>query len=351
MDVDRRRLQGRLGADAMKVLVTGGGGFLGSAICKRLVDAGHQVCSFSRSRHAELDGLPVEQRAGDIANLDMFAAATRDVDAIVHSAGKVGAWGRLEDYYEANVRGTDVVLAVCELHGIRKLVFTSSPSVVHDGMDLDGVNESAPYASHYSSYYAHTKKLAEQRVLAANGAQLASVALRPHFVWGPGDPNLLPRILDQARRGRLRLIGDKPKKIDTTYIDNAADAHLRALEKLDIGSPIAGKVYFISQGEPISHEALINAWLKAGGFPPETRRMSLGLARFLGATMETAYAALRIRNEPPLTRFKVEQLSTSHWFNIAAARRDLGYAPKISTSEGLVRLSEYLARERMQHRD
>ncbi len=334
----------------MKVLVTGGGGFLGSAICKRLVDAGHGVCSFSRSRHAGLEPLPVEQRLGDIANLESFAAATEDVEAIVHSAGNVGAWGRLDDFYEANVRGTDVVLAVCELHRIRKLVFTSSPSVVQNGADLEGVNESAPYATHFSSYYAHTKKLAEERVLAANGEELATVALRPHFIWGPGDPNLLPRILELASNGHLRLIGDKPKKIDTTYIDNAAEAHRLALEKIEVGSPIAGKIYFVSQGEPITHEALINAWLKAGGFPPETRRMSPGMARFLGATMETLYAALRIRREPPLTRFKVEQLSTAHWFNIAAARRDLGYAPKISTSEGLVRLSEHLARERMQRR-
>jgi nucleoside-diphosphate-sugar epimerase len=334
----------------MKILVTGGGGFLGQAICKQFVAAGHEVCAFNRNRYAALDALKVEQRIGDIANLDMVESASKDMDAIVHSAGKVGAWGKLEDYYETNVRGTDNVLAACELNKIRKLVFTSSPSVVHNGGDLEGVNESAPYATHFSSAYAQTKALAEQRVLAANGAQLATVALRPHFVWGPGDPNLLPRILKQARAGRLRLIGDKPKKIDTTVVDNAAEAHVLALNKLDVGSPIAGKVYFISQGEPITHEALINAWLKADGFPPETRRLPLGLAKFLGAALETIYTTLRIQNEPPLTRFTVEQLSTAHWFDIAAARRDLGYAPRVSMAEGLARLSQYLARERMQRR-
>jgi 2-alkyl-3-oxoalkanoate reductase len=334
----------------VKVLVTGGGGFLGQAICRQLIARGHAVRSMNRRRYPALDALGVEQRPGDVASMDLVVEAAAGVDAIIHSAGRVGAWGRLEEYYETNVRGTDAVLAACELNEIGKLVFTSSPSVIHNGGDLEGVDESAPYATHFSSPYAQTKALAEQRVLAANGPQLATVALRPHFVWGPGDPNLLPRILNRARRGQLRLIGDVAKKIDTVYVDNAAEAHVLALEKLGVGAPIAGKVYFISQGEPVTHEALINSWLKADGFPPETRRVPLGLAQFVGAALETVYGALGIAKEPPLTRFIVEQLSTSHWFNIAAARRDLGYSPRVSMTEGLARLSQHLARERMQQR-
>lgn len=334
----------------MKVLVTGGGGFLGQTICKQLVARGHTVRTLNRQNYPALQALQVEEYRGDVANLDIVVDATRGMDAIIHSAGKVGAWGRIEDYYEANVRGTDNVLAACELNKIDKLVFTSSPSVVHNGGDLDGVNESAPYATHFSSAYAQTKALAEQRVLAANNGQLATVALRPHFIWGPGDPNLLPRVLARARAGRLRLIGTGQKKIDTTYVDNAAEAHMLALDKIAIGSPITGKTYFISQGEPISHEALVNAWLKADGFPPETRHMSPGLAMFLANAFEIVYGALGIQKEPPMTRFLVEQLSTAHWFNISAARRDLGYTPKVSMVEGLVRLSEHLARGRMQQR-
>jgi 2-alkyl-3-oxoalkanoate reductase len=334
----------------MKVLVTGGGGFLGQAICRQLVAHGHAVRSLNRSSHPALDALGVDQRQGDIASLDLVTDAAAGVDAIIHSAGRVGTWGRIEDYYETNVRGTDNVLAACELHEIDKLVFTSSPSVVHNGADLEGVDESVPYATHFSSPYAHTKALAEQHVLAANGPQLATVALRPHFIWGPGDPNLVPRILGRARRGQLRLIGDVPKKIDTVYVDNAAEAHLLALERLAIGSPIAGKIYFISQGDPVTLEALINSWLAAAGFPPERRRMPLGVARFLGAALEAIYGLLRLPGEPPLTRFLVEQMSTSHWFNIDAARRDLDYKPRVNMAEGLARLSQYLARERMHDR-
>src|SRR3954462_7673044 len=169
----------RSGGRHIKVLVTGGGGFLGQAVCKQLAAAGHTVFAMNRNRYAALDAAKIEQRTGDVANLDSVLAASQDVDAIVHSAGKVGAWGKLEDYYEANVRGTDNVLAACELHGIDKLVYTSSPSVVHGGSDLNGVDETAPYPAHFSSAYQHTKALAEQRVLAANGAKLAVVALRP----------------------------------------------------------------------------------------------------------------------------------------------------------------------------
>jgi nucleoside-diphosphate-sugar epimerase len=335
----------------MKILVTGGGGFLGQVVCRQLAAAGHGVIAFNRNRYPALDEAKIEQRVGDVANLESVLAATKGVDAIVHSAGKVGAWGRLEDYYEANVRGTDNVLAACDMHGIRKLVFTSSPSVVQNGSDLEGVDETATYATtHFLSAYQQTKALAEQRVLAANGDKLATVALRPHFIWGPGDPNLLPRILKQARAGRLRLIGKDNKKIDTTFVDNAADAHVLAVEKLGVGASIAGKAYFISQGEPVTHEWLINAWLRADGFPVETRRIPLGLAKFLGGACETVYSTLGIKSEPPLTRFIVEQLSTAHWFNINAARNDLGYTPKVGMQEGLVRLAQYLTRNRMQQK-
>lgn len=333
----------------MKVLVTGGGGFLGKAICKQLVARGHAVRALNRNHYPELEHAGVEQHVADLRNLDLVVEAARGCDAIVHTAAKAGAWGPLVEYYEINVRGTDNVLAACDIHRIDKLVYTSSPSVVHDGRDLDGVDESVPYAKHYLAAYPQTKAMAEQRVLKANSPTLATVSLRPHLIWGPGDHHLMPRIVDRAQKGRLRFIGD-PKKIDTVYVDNAAEAHIMALDKLAPGAPIAGKSYFISQGEPVTLDAMINSMLKAAGLPPESRRISVEFARFVGANMERLWKLLRLRSEPPLTRFIVEQLSTAHWFNIAAARRDLGYAPRVSTSEGLARVSEHLARERMQRR-
>lgn len=334
---------GCLRGEDVKVLVTGGGGFLGQAICAQLRARGHSVRAFSRTRHAALDPLGVEQYAGDITNLEAVLAASEVCNAIVHTAGKVGAWGAVEDYYDANVRGTDNVLAACELNGIGKLVFTSSPSAIRGGRgDLEGVDESIPYPTHFGTPYGATKALAEQRVLAANGAELATVALRPQFIWGPGDPNLLPRVLARARAGRLRLIGDGNKKIDTVYVDNAAEAHVLALEKLDIGAPIAGKVYFISNGQPVTHEFLFNAWLEAAGLPPETRSIKPWLAHALGAVLETAYGAVGAQTEPPLTRYLAEQMSTANWYNIAAAKRDLGYTPRVSIVEGLNRLRAHL---------
>lgn len=334
----------------MKVLVTGGGGFLGQAVCRQLTARGHAVRSFNRQRHAALDALGVEQVAGDLRSLEMVIEAAAGCDAIVHTAAKAGAWGPLAEYYEINVRGTDHVLAACEFHGIDRLVHTSSPSVVHSGADLNGVNESVPYATHFLAPYPQTKALAEQRVLAANSPRLATVALRPHLIWGPGDPHLLPRLLARARAGRLRHLGEVSKKIDTVYVDNAAEAHALALEKLAPGATIAGKAYFITNGEPAPQDAVINGLLKAAGLPPETRRLPLGLARFLGTLLEWLYRLPGVHAEPPLTRFLVEQLSTAHWFSIAAARRDLGYTPRVSTPEGLARLSEHLARERLRQR-
>lgn len=334
----------------MKVLVTGGGGFLGTAICRALKARGHTLRSLARNQYPALAQLGVEQRVGDIRDLDMVASAVEGVDAVIHTAAKAGAWGSLTEYYEINVRGTDNVLAACELHRVDKLVYTSSPSVVHNGDDLNGVNENAPYATRFLAHYPQTKALAEQRVLAANSAQLATVALRPHLIWGPGDPHLLPRLIHAVKKNRLRHIGETSKKIDTCYIDNAAEAHVLALERLAIGSQVAGNVYFITQGSPIAQDAMINALIKAAGFPPETRRISVDFAKFAGRWLERIYRALHLKSEPPLTRFIVNQMTTAHWFNIASARRDLSYTPRVSMAEGLSRVSELLTRERLQQR-
>jgi nucleoside-diphosphate-sugar epimerase len=327
------------GALLMMALVTGGGGFLGGAIVRRLRDRGDHVHSFSRRRYPELDALGVTQHQGDIADPIAVSRAAAGCDIVFHVAAKAGVGGRYRDYHRANVLGTANILTACRHHGISRLVYTSSPSVVFDGRDMAGVNESVPYPSHYDAAYPQTKAIAERMVLRANGVALATVSLRPHLIWGPGDNHLIPRILARARAGRLHRIGTESKLIDSVYIDNAADAHLLAADHLAPGSPIAGKTYFITQGEPVPLWDLVNRILHAAGLGPVTRSIPPRLAFGVGWLMEVIYAIFRPHEEPPLTRFMARELTTAHWFDISAARRDLGYEPKVSLEEGLNRLA------------
>jgi nucleoside-diphosphate-sugar epimerase len=322
----------------MIALVTGGGGFLGGAIVRRLLARGDTVRSVTRSRYPWLDDLGVPQLSVDLSKPDEVQKAMEGVDLVFHVAAKAGVWGRYSDYYATNVTGTENIIAACLKHGVKKLVFTSTPSVVHSGGDLEGVNESAPYPDHVDAPYPETKAIAEKAVLAANGPNLATVALRPHLIWGPGDPHLIPRILRRAKEGRLRRIGKRDVKVDVTFIDNAAEAHMLAADKLDIGSAIAGKAYFISDGTPVVLWEFLNRILKDNGLPPVTKSMPVGLAKFAGWTLEKVYKLFQLPGEPAMTRFVANQLSTSHWYDISAARRDLGYIPLVSTEEGLKRL-------------
>jgi nucleoside-diphosphate-sugar epimerase len=326
----------------MNVLVTGGSGFLGSAIVRRLRQRGDRVRSFSRVRYAELDALGVTQHQGDLADSLAVSRAAAGCDIVFHVAAKTGVGGRYCEYHRTNVVGTTNVLTACRHHGITRLVYTSSPSAVFDGRDMAGVNESGPYPSHYEAAYPQTKAIAERMVLNANDAALATVSLRPHLIWGPGDNHLIPRILARARAGRLRRIGTESKLIDSVYIDNAADAHLLAADRLAPGSPIAGKVYFITQGEPLPLWDLVNRILAAAGLGPVTRSIPPGLAYGMGWLLELIYAIFRPQAEPPMTRFVARELTTAHWFDISAARLDLSYEPKVSLEEGLHRLETWL---------
>jgi nucleoside-diphosphate-sugar epimerase len=328
----------------MKVLVTGGGGFLGAAICRMLKARGDDVVSLTRSRYAALDALGVRQSQGDVAALDNVLAASRGCDAVIHTAALAGIWGDFEDFSRTNIGGTMAVLGACELNGIGKLVYTSTPSVVHAGQDIEGGDERLPYPARFRAHYPATKAVAEQRVLAANSARLATVALRPHLIWGPGDNHLLPRILKRAQAGQLRFIGT-PKKIDTIYIDNAAQAHVDALDRVAPGAACAGKPYFISQGQPIALEEMVNRLLRSCGQPPVTKRISPAIAKIAGKVFETVWRAAGKQDDPPMTAFLAEQLSTAHWFNIGAAKRDLDYQPRITIAEGMLRLQEWWQRE------
>lgn len=326
----------------MKVFVTGGGGFLGKAIVRQLLEKDHQVVSYSRGTYPDLDALGVEHRQGDLDAPNRLVAAMKDCEAVIHVAAKAGVWGSYADFHTANVKGTENVISACQQSGIEKLVYTSSPSVVHDGKGLDGVDESTPYPSHFEAYYPQTKALAEKMVLKANGPQLATVALRPHIIWGPGDPHFVPRLVERAKAGRLRLVGDSDPKVDTVYVENAAEAHLLALEKLSPDSQIAGKAYFITQDQPETVASFINRILAAAGLPPIQKRIPAHLAWILGAGLESVFRAFHLPGEPPMTRFMAKQLSTPHWFDITAARQELGYHPRISTDQGMAALKAWM---------
>lgn len=331
----------------MTALVTGGGGFLGGAVVRLLRQRGRAVRSFTRTAYPWLDELGVEQVFGDLADPAAVEKAAAGVDVVYHVAAKAGVWGRAADFFATNVTGTENVIAACRKHGVSKLVYTSTPSVVHGGGDLEGADESVPYPKHFEAPYPETKARAERAVLAANGPDLATVALRPHLIWGPGDPHLVPRVLARARAGKLRRVGSRPVTVDVTYIDNAADAHVLAGEKLDVGAACAGKAYFVSNGEPVELWAFIDRVLATAGLPPVTRSISVWKAKLAGRVLQWAYRVLRLPGEPPMTAFVASQMSTSHWYDITAARRDLGYVPGVSVEEGLRRLAESFGREKV----
>ena len=325
----------------MRVLVTGGGGFLGQALCRGLVERGHEVSSFNRGHYPELDAIGVRQLRGDLADRDAVIAACAGMDAVLHNAAKAGAWGSYDSYHRANDMATGHVLAGCREHFVPKLVLPSSPSVTHRATHPveGGTADTVPYGEDLKAPYAATKLIAEKIVLAANDESLATVALRPRLIWGPGDNQLVPRLAERARAGRLRLVGDGRNRIDTTYIDNAAQAHFDALDHLHIGAACAGRAYFISNGEPMAVRDIVNGLLRAMGAPEVTATLPFPVAYAIGAACEAAWPLLRLRSEPPLTRFLAEQLGTTHWYDMAPATRDFGYVPRVSVAEGLERLA------------
>lgn len=320
----------------MRALVTGGGGFLGLALCRRLLAEGHQVTAASRHEHPELAEAGVRFARMELADPASVRAAVAGHDTVFHAAARAGVWGDRADYVATNVRGTENVVRACRESGVRRLVFTSSPSVVFDGRDHEGVGE-LPYAARYEAAYPETKAEAERTVLAANGEDLATVALRPHLVWGPRDPHLLPRVFAQAARGRLRVVGDGRNRVSVTYVDNAVAAHVQAAAVLAPGSPAAGRAFFVNDAEPVALWPWLNGLLTRLGLPPVRRRVPLGLARAAGAVAEAAWSVLGLRGEPPLTRFVATQLARSHWYDLGPARAAFGFEPPVGEEEALDR--------------
>lgn len=322
----------------MKILVTGGSGFVGQRIVRALLREGHAVIAFQRKPAPEIAALGAEVRAGSLTEMDSLRSAIQECSAVIHVAAKTGVWGSTNEFYATNVVGTRVLLQVMQEAGVRRLVYCSTPSVVSSGGHIQGQDESLPYGRDWLSPYAESKALAEKEVL--EWGQLGKgrvIALRPHLVFGRGDPHLLPRVIERARRGRLRIIGDGTNRVDVTRVENVAIAHLQALHALE--SPTAiNRAYFLSQGEPVNLWGWINSLLGKLDIPPVEKSVSLRTAYQAGWVCEWVWKLMRRHTVPPMTRFVAVQLATSHWFSIDNAREQLGYQPEAHpTGEGVDR--------------
>ena len=383
-------------------LVTGGTGFLGRHLVDRLLAQGRVVTVLARRPAPELAARGVRVIAADLTNEEAVRSACQGIGTVFHVAAKVGVWGHYRDFFRANVVGTRAVIAGCRSQGVRRLVYTSTPSVVYHGGALAGADESLPLTTRCPAAYPLTKALAEREVLAANSPDLQTIALRPHLIWGVGDPHLVPRIIARARAGRLRVVGSGRNRVDMVHIQNAVEAHF--LAELALGKPqgpnpnsqtpnskpqeselaelapgesqipnpksqtpkppgswsssasgtsdvcnviryksahpgtAAGRAYFITNGEPMILWDWINDLLRALDIPPVTKRLPLGAALAIGGICEALWALFPLAGEPPMTRFVAKELATDHWFDIGAARRDLGYEPRISMAEGTAEL-------------
>ncbi|GAB4139171.1 MAG: NAD-dependent epimerase/dehydratase family protein [Planctomycetaceae bacterium] len=325
--------------------MTGGGGFLGLYIVEQLVSRGHEVKVFCRGQYPRLDELGVETIRGDIRNAFEIDRACRGVDVVFHTAALPGIWGAWKTFHGVNTLGTENVLTACHKHSISKLIYTSSPSVIYDGHPHEDADESLPYPpeNSYLCHYPRSKAIAEKAVLAANGEHgLATVVLRPHLIWGPRDNHLIPRLIRRAKSGRLRRVGSGDNLISMTYVENAAQAHLQAAERLTCDAPHAGRAYFINEREPVNLWKWIDDLLTRAGLPPVPKEISAKAAKRIGGVLEVIYRVFRLPGEPPMTRFLASQLSSSHYYSIAAAERDFGFSPKVSVEEGMRRLEPEL---------
>ena len=324
------------------VFVTGGGGFVGRALLRELVGRGYRCATFSRGSYSDLEEMGVVCFQGDLGDSSFVQQCLKGYDTVFHVASLTGIWGDYKKYYRTNVEGAHNILQGCLRHKIKRLIYTSTPSVVFAGKDICGEDEGLPYARKFLCNYAKTKAIAEKNVLAANNDELLTCALRPHLIWGPGDPHLVPRLLDRARDGKLKIVGDGCNKVDITYIDNVVHAHLLAADELEGEGKCAGKAYFIGQERSVEMWKWINDLLDKCHVDPVEKSVPLPIAYGAGAFLECMYRVTKQADEPKMTRFLALQLARSHYFTHDLAKKDFGYSPLVAIEDGMVRLLTWL---------
>ena len=323
----------------MKVLVTGAGSLLLGGIAQQLAERGDHVVCFQR-RTTETTHQNITMFAGDIRDRGSVSEAANGCDAIIHGAARVGVMGSWEDFHSTNVDGTSNILRAANEHQISRMVYVSTPSVAHVGDAIEGDIATPATTGRKHAYYAESKALAEIQALNANSENLGVVAIRPHLVWGPGDTQLVGRIVERARQGRLVMVGSGNALVDSTFIDNAISAHIAALDAVTPRSPCAGKAYVISNGEPRTVNELMSRICDAAGVDFSPRHVPAVIARNLGSVVERVWPLFR-KDEPPITRFVAEQLGTAHWFDQRPAHADLNWKPTVSLDDGFVRLAQW----------
>jgi nucleoside-diphosphate-sugar epimerase len=319
-------------------LVTGGGGFVGLHIVKQLCEAGIDCIALGRNKYKEAQELGASCVQCDIRDATSVKSAISNVDTVFHVAALAGIWGPWLDYYQINVVGTENVIAACKKNGVENLVYTSTPSVVFNGDDIVLGDESLPYGEKPLCNYQKSKIIAEKIILKNNSNSLKTCAIRPHLVWGPGDPHLIPRLLQRGRNGELKKVGNCKNMVDISYVENVAEAHILAANNLESTGTAAGNAYFISQGEPVNLWDWVDELFSAFEVPEIKKRVPFLVAYTAGAILEGMHTLLASEKEPKMTRFLAEQLAKSHCFSIENAIQDLDYDVTISSEEGMKRM-------------
>lgn len=324
----------------MKALVTGGGGFLGKKIVEMLLARGDQVVVLGRSKYPEVEAMGAETVQLDITKKEGLQDACTGVDVVFHVAALAGVWGPREHYWNINVEGTRNMLEAAKAAGVKKFVHTSSPSAVWDGGDMAFVTEEdCPYPTSFLTDYPETKAISEQDALKANSEDFAVTAIRPRLIWGPGDPHLIPRMIE--RHSRLKIIGDGKNKVGICYVDNAAHAHILAADVLGPNTANAGKAYFVADDQPVVIWEWLNHFMERLGKKPITSKVPRSVAYGLGVVMESVWKLFGIKGEPFMTRFVACSLSANYYYNLKNARADFGYVQLVDPEEGFDKMVDY----------